>query len=226
MMENVAPDILEGVAAPHTEYFGKHNRCQHGSGALATTQADAPMHVLVAPICGKTVAISINGNERVQNFKNKLFFKLGIPTWRFYLTIQGKRMEEDSSLSDSKVGEGSIIRMRGRLPGGMFAVPENFDPASLRQLMQEWSDKLNSMNAENVRLKEDIEKNKSNAGIRKVIQSGNKELAPKRFQNVAVSGSFRAWAREIKDYARMADPRTLRMVVIVMMLLNMGVLNI
>ena len=68
--------------------------------------------------------------------------------------------------------------------------------------------KLNELVAENEKLKV----SQSNAvGIRKVIQSGNKELVPKKFANVGQSGSFKSWAREVKDYARIADPETLEL---------------
>ena len=45
-------------------------------------------------------------------------------------------------------------------------------------------------------------------GLRKIIQSGSKDLVPKKFSNIATSGSFKNWPREIKDFARMADPMT------------------
>ena len=43
-------------------------------------------------------------------------------------------------------------------------------------------------------------------GIRNVIQSGNNDLAPKKFSCIASSGTFKSWAREVKYFARMADP--------------------
>ena len=47
--------------------------------------------------------------------------------------------------------------------------------------------------------------------MRKVVQNGSKELVPKKFANISTSGSFKAWARELKDYARMVDPQTLEL---------------
>ena len=82
------------------------------------------------------------------------------------------------------------------------------DPAAtttaegMQTMLNTWAAKLNELQAENDLLR-------SQKGIRKVIQSGNKELVPKKFQSVGHSGSFKAWAREVKDYARMADPATL-----------------
>ena len=48
-------------------------------------------------------------------------------------------------------------------------------------------------------------------GLRKVVQNGSKELIPGKFSNVNASGSLKSWARELKDYARMADPATLNL---------------
>ena len=36
-------------------------------------------------------------------------------------------------------------------------------------------------------------------------------MVPKKFANVGKSGSFKSWAREVKDYARIADSETLEL---------------
>ena len=60
--------------------------------------------------------------------------------------------------------------------------------------------------AENEKLKG----SQSNAvGVRKVIQSGNQELVPKKFVAVGHNGSLKSSAREVEDYARIAHPATL-----------------
>ena len=43
-------------------------------------------------------------------------------------------------------------------------------------------------------------------GLRRLLQSGSKDMMPKLFRNTAVSGSHEAWSREFKDYALMVDP--------------------
>ena len=41
--------------------------------------------------------------------------------------------------------------------------------------------------------------------LTKVVQSGTRALSPNQFSNIAISRSFKAWSREVQDYARMAD---------------------
>ena len=78
-------------------------------------------------------------------------------------------------------------------------------PGGLLEALNMMGNKLNELVAEN----EKLEVSQSNAvGIRKVIQSGNQELVPKKFANVGPSGSFKSWVRQVKDYARIADPET------------------
>ena len=43
-------------------------------------------------------------------------------------------------------------------------------------------------------------------GLRRLLQSGIKDMMPKFIRNTAVSGSYKAWRREFKDYALMVDP--------------------
>ena len=111
-----------------------------------------------------------------------------------------------------KIKNGSIIHLQSCLRGGMFHLPSNVNtPEGLMATLSTWSTKLHELQAEKENLKNEVGRGTSNKGIRKVIQSGSKELVPKKFQSVGQSGSFMAWAREVKDYARMADPTTLEL---------------
>jgi hypothetical protein len=94
----------------------------------------------------------------------------------------------------------------------MFTIPENVNThEDMVGILSQWSQKLNELQNENQKLKETAS-NKSDAkGLRKVIQSGSKDLVPKKFTNIAASGSFKAWARELKDYSRVADHDTIEM---------------
>ena len=88
-------------------------------------------------------------------------------------------------------------------------MPSNISaPDGLLEALHVMGNKLNELVAENEKLKV----SRSNAvGIRRVIQSGIKELVPEKFANVGQSGSFKSFAREVEDYARIADPVTLEL---------------
>ena len=38
-------------------------------------------------------------------------------------------------------------------------------------------------------------------GLRRLLQSGSKDMMPNLFRNTAVSGSYKAWSREFRDYS-------------------------
>ena len=88
-------------------------------------------------------------------------------------------------------------------------MPSNIStPEGLLEALNLMGNKLNELVGENGKLKV----SQSNAvGIRRVIQSGIKELVPKKFANVGQSGSLKSLAREGEDYARIADPETLEL---------------
>ena len=86
-------------------------------------------------------------------------------------------------------------------------MPANIStPEGLLEGLSAMGNFLKKLVAENEKLKG----SQGNAvGVRKVIQSGNKELVPKKFVAVGHNGSFRSSAREVEDYARIAHPATL-----------------
>ena len=88
-------------------------------------------------------------------------------------------------------------------------MPSNISaPDGLLEALHVMGNKLNELVAENEKLKV----SRSNAvGIRRVIQSGIKELVPEKFANVGQSGSLKSLAREVEDYAHTADPVTLEL---------------
>ena len=69
-------------------------------------------------------------------------------------------------------------------------MPSNIStPEGLLEALNMMGNKLNELVAENEKLKV----SQSNAvGTRKVIQSGSKEVVPKKFANVGQSGSFKS----------------------------------
>jgi hypothetical protein len=121
-------------------------------------------------------------------------------------------LDDGIKVEEYGIDEGDTIRMTGRLKGGVgeggVHVPEHITSENAKDLFKDLAMKLEILQKQNESLKEEVNRNSHNTvkGIRKVIQSGNKELAPKKFQSTALSGSFKTWAREVKDFARMADP--------------------
>jgi hypothetical protein len=170
--------------------------------------------IFVVNISGKNVIIAMDNQDTVMDIKKKFENKEGMPAEEQILTFNNKIMNDYIKMAEHDVKKGSTLRMSARLRGGVFNVPQQVDTAeTLTATLAEWVQKLNELETENEKLKKKIteDSKKSERGLRKVVQNSSKELAPKKFQNIAVSGSFKAWSRELKDYAQMADPTTLEL---------------
>jgi capsule polysaccharide export protein KpsE/RkpR len=112
--------------------------------------------------------------------------------------FNSKIMNDYMKMAEYDVKKGSTLRMSARLRGGVFNVPQQLDThEALTATLAEWARKLNYLETENEKLKKEIteDSKKAGGGLRKVVPSGSKELVPKKFQNIAVSGSFKAWSR-------------------------------
>ena len=172
-----------------------HKDHVHGSGAQREPHADLHQNV--------------KRHESVGKLKAKVFEKEGKPTEQQRLLFSGKQLEDCRTIGDYNIQKSNTLHLCLRLRGGMFRMPSNIStPEGLLEALNMMGNKLNELVAENEKFKV----SQSNAvGNRKVIQSGNKELVPKKFASVCQSGSFKSWAREVKDYARIADPETLEL---------------
>ena len=113
------------------------------------------------------------------------------------------RLEE---FIEKKYGREATFRMTSTLLGGVLDMPDDVkDPEQMKKFIESISQAMEELQEENKKLKENGKDTTIN-GLRKVVQNGAKELIPKKYINAATSGSFKAWAREIKDYAKMAEP--------------------
>ena len=176
----------------------------HGSGA-----SDNRKQIFVKTLHGKTLALDVVHNECVGKLKAKNFEKEGIPTEQQRLLFSGKHREDSRTIGDYNIRKSNTLHLCLRLRGGMFRMPSNIStPEGLLEALKVMGNQLNELVAESEKLKV----SQSNAvGICSVIQSGNKESVPKKFAIVRQNRSFKSWAREIEDYARIADPETLEL---------------
>ena len=177
-----------------------HKSHVHGSRA-----SDNRMQIFTKTFNGKTLTLDVVHNESVGKLKAKIFEKEGILTEQQRLLFSGKQLEECRTIGDYNTKKSNTLHLYLRLRGGMFRMPSNIStPDGLLETLNMMGNKLNELVTENEKLKVS---QSTAVGIRKVIQSGNKELVPRRCANVGQSGSCKSWAREVNDYARIADPR-------------------
>eukprot|EP00921_Rhytidocystis_pertsovi_P012124 GHVQ01019636.1.p1 GENE.GHVQ01019636.1~~GHVQ01019636.1.p1 ORF type:complete len:147 (+),score=31.22 GHVQ01019636.1:473-913(+) len=74
----------------------------------------------VVTMTGHTVTVDVSLDDTVRTLKAKVFEKEGIPPDQQRLVYQGKQLEDDMTLHDYAIQEGSVLHLVLRLRGGFL----------------------------------------------------------------------------------------------------------
>jgi ubiquitin C len=74
--------------------------------------------IFVRTLTGKTLTLDVEKGDSINNVKQKISQKEGIPTENMRLIFGGKQLEDDKNLEDYEVGKESTIHLVLRLRGG------------------------------------------------------------------------------------------------------------